>query len=445
MHFKFTFKTLLFMATNAELLERRKKVVPNGVGIFNTATATSASGSIVINAEGRELIDFAGGIGVLNTGHCPEPVVKAIQDQAATLIHTCFNVATYDLYMELAQELIDLFPHGKQTKVMLTSTGAESVENAIKIARQATKRKAVISFTDGFHGRSMMAMTLTSKASYKYNCGPFAPEVYRIQYPNYYRYNDGLDMEQFVNRETKRLRESLINVVDPHNVAAVIIELVQGEGGFVAAPIDYIKELRKVCDEFGMMLIFDEVQTGFGRTGKWAAYHHYDVVPDLSTWAKSMGGGMPIGCVIGRADVMDGAALGTIGGTYLGNPVCCAASLANIRYMKEIDINKKANHVGDIIRKRFDEMKKKHKAIGEVRGIGAMLALALVKDGNPWEPEDGLCHDLIEACAERGLILLSAGTYKNIIRILSPLTISDELLNKGLNILDEELTRLTQS
>ena len=391
----------------------------------------SASNAVVKDAEGRELIDFAGGIGVLNSGHCPEPVVKAIQDQAAKLIHTCFNVATYDVYMDLAEELIDLFPHGDSTKVMLTTTGAESVENAIKIARQYTKRKAVIAFTDGFHGRTMMAMTLTSKTSYKLNCGPFAPEVYRIQYPNYYRYNDGLSEEAFVERETKRLRESLINVVDPNNVAAVIIELVQGEGGFVQAPKAYIKRLREICDEFGILLIFDEVQTGFGRTGKWAAYEHYGVTPDLSTWAKSMGGGMPIGCVMGKAKVMDGALPGTIGGTYLGNPVCAAAAIANIRYMKEIDINAKAEHVAGIIRSRFNEMKEKHAVIGEVRGLGAMLAIALVKNNNPWEPEEELTKKLIQACADRGLILLSAGTYKNIIRILSPLTISDDLLNKG--------------
>ncbi len=433
------------MSANSDLLERRKKVVPNGVGIFNTATAVSANNATVLDAEGKELIDFAGGIGVLNSGHCPEPVVKAIQDQASKLIHTCFNVATYDLYMELAEELIDLFPHGDATKVMLTTTGAESVENAIKIARQYTKRKAVIAFTDGFHGRTMMAMTLTSKTSYKFNCGPFAPEVYRIQYPNYFRYNDGLSKDEFIERETKRLRESLINVVDPNNVAAIILELVQGEGGFVPAPVEYVKELRKVADEFGIVLIFDEVQTGFGRTGKWAAYEHYGVTPDLSTWAKSMGGGMPIGCVMGRAEVMDGAAPGTIGGTYLGNPVCAAAALANIRYMREIDINAKAEHVGGIIRKRFEEMQAKHDCIGEVRGLGAMLAIALVKNKNAWEPEDELTGKLIKACSERGLILLSAGTYKNIIRILSPLTISDEQLNRGLDILDEELTRLTNS
>lgn len=430
------------MSANADLFEKRKKYVPNGVGVFNKSTAASGKGSVITDAEGRELIDFAGGIGVLNSGHCPEPVVKAIQEQAGKLIHTCFNVATYDLYMELCQELVRLFPHGDQTKVMLTTTGAESVENAIKIARQYTKRKAVIAFTDGFHGRSMMAMTLTSKTAYKSNCGPFAPEVYRIQYPNYYRYNDGLSREKFIERETNRLRESLINVVDPGNVAAIIIELVQGEGGFVAAPKEYIRELRKVCDEYGIVLIFDEVQTGFGRTGKWGAYQHYDVTPDLSTWAKSMGAGMPIGCVMGRAEVMDGAGPGTIGGTYLGNPVCCAAAIANIRYMKEIDINAKAENIGGIIRKRFDAMKEKYEIIGEVRGLGAMLAIALVRNNNPWEPEEQLTRELIDACADRGLILLSAGTYKNIIRILSPLTISEELLIKGLDILEEELNRL---
>ena len=433
------------MMSNADLMARRKALVPNGIGIFNPSTAASAEGAIVIDNEGRELIDFAGGIGVLNTGHCPEPVVEAIKTQSEKLIHACFNVATYDVYMELAQELVDLFPHGEQTKVMLTTTGAESVENVIKIARQYTKRKAIIAFTDGFHGRSMMAMTLTSKASYKLNCGPFAPEVYRIQYPNYFRYNDGLSEDEFITRETRRLRESLINVVDPNNVAAIIIELVQGEGGFVAAPKEYIHELRKICDEFGIMLIFDEVQTGFGRTAKWAAYQHYDVLPDLSTWAKSMGAGMPIGAVMGRAEIMDSAAAGTIGGTYLGNPICCAAAIANIRYMKAIDINSKAEHVGKIIRSRFNEMKEKHSCIGEVRGIGAMLAIALVKDGDPWAPEVELTGKLITSCAERGLILLSAGTYKNIIRVLSPLIISDELLHRGLDIIDEELTRLTNS
>ncbi len=425
--------------------ERRKSVVPRGVGVFNPATAVSAANAIVRDANGRELIDFAGGIGVQNSGHCPEPVVEAICKQAQQLIHTCFNVATYEVYMELAEELISLFPHGDQTKVMLTTTGAESVENAVKIARQHTGRGAVVAFTDGFHGRSMMAMTLTSKVSYKLGCGPFAPEVYHLQYPNYPRYNDGLNPEQFVARETRRLRESLINRVDPKNVAAVIIELVQGEGGFVVAPAAYVRELRRLCDEFGIVLIIDEVQSGFGRTSKWGAYQHYDITPDLSVWAKSMGAGMPIGCVMGRADIMDSALPGTIGGTYLGNPVCAAAALANIRYMKEIDINAKAAHVGAMVRNRFEDMLSRIPVIGDVRGLGAMLAFSLVKDTPGREPDAELTRKLVHACHDRGLILLSAGVHGNVIRVLSPLTISDEHLTRGLDILDEELGRLARA
>lgn len=429
--------------SSEELFARRKELVTNGVGVFNPSTAVSAKGAIITNAEGKELIDFGGGIGVLNSGHCPEPVVQAIQEQAAKLIHTCFNVATYDVYMDLAQELIDLFPHGEKTKVMLTTSGAESVENAIKIARQATKRQGIICFSDAFHGRTMMAMSLTAKPAYKYNCGPFAPEVYRFRFPNYFRYGRGLEYDQFVDREIKLLRESLMATLDPNNCAAIIVEPVQGEGGFVPMPQAYMRELRKICDEFGIMLILDEVQSGFGRTGKWAAYQHYDVTPDLSIWAKSMGGGMPIGCVIGKAEIMDAVSPGTIGGTYPGNPVCAAAALANIRYMKDIDICKLGEQVGEKCWARFESLKTKCPEIGEVRGLGAMVAIALVKNGDPFQPDAELCHNLMMACADRGLIILSAGTHKNVIRILSPLVITDEQLEQGLDIIEEELLRLT--
>lgn len=425
------------------LFQWRKEVVTNGVSVFNPSTAVSAKGAIITNADGQELIDFGGGIGVLNSGHCPEPVVKAIQEQAAKLIHTCFNVATYDVYMKLADELIELFPHGEKTKVMLTGSGAESVENAIKIARQATKKQGIICFTDAFHGRTMMAMTLTAKPAYKYNCGPFAPEVYRFRYPNHFRYGKGLSYDDFVKREITLLRESLMTTVDPNNCAAIIVEPVLGEGGFVPMPKAYMNELRTICDEFGILLILDEVQSGFGRTGKWAAYQHYDVTPDLSTWAKSMGGGMPIGCVIGKAEIMDAAQPGTIGGTYPGNPVCAAAALANIKYMKEIDINSLGQKVGDICRTRFESLREKCSEIGEVRGLGAMIAFPLVEDGDPWKPAAKLCNDLMHACAKRGLILLSAGTHKNVIRVLSPLVITEDQLNAGLTIIEEELMTLT--
>ena len=338
-------KDLLSFKKTEALIERRKAVVARGVSVFVASSSVEGHDATIIDADGNELIDFGGGIGVVNAGHCPAPVVKAIQDQAARLIHSSFNISTYELYLELCEKLVSLFPHGSDTKVMLTNTGAESVENAIKIARQATKRSAVLCFSDAFHGRTMMAMTLTSKIDYKINCGPFAPEVYRMPFPNYYHEGKGMSEDDFVEQELQKLHDATHTLVDPNNVAAVIIELVQGEGGFNVAPQKYVEGLREFCDKFGIMLIFDEVQSGFCRTGKWAAYEHYGVTPDISTWAKSMGSGMPIGAVIGKAEVMDGAAVGTIGGTYPGNPVCCAAAVATIKYMEEIDLNNKANEI----------------------------------------------------------------------------------------------------
>ena len=428
-------------ATKA-LIERRKKVVADGVGIFVPSSAKSAKNGLITDYDSNELIDFAGGIGVLNAGHCPKPIVKAIQEQAEKLIHACFNISTYEPYVELCEKLVELFPHGENTKVMLTNTGSESVENAIKIARQATKRSAIICYGDAFHGRSMMAMSLTSKVNYKIGCGPFAPEVYRVPFPNLYKYGNSLSEDQFVNQEIQRLEETMSGAVDSDDVAAIIIEVVQGEGGFYAAPREYIRQLREFCDKRGIMLIFDEVQSGFGRTGKWAAYQHYDVVPDLSTWAKSMGSGMPIGAVIGRAEIMDKALPGTIGGTYPGNPVCCASALATIQYMEDQDVNSRAMTLSRIVSDRFQHMKNKCGAINDVRGLGAMQAVEFVHNNDRRKPNSELVSKLTAACLERGLIILSAGSNKNIIRILSPLTISDELLNCGLDIIEEELLKL---
>lgn len=427
-----------FKSNSEKLLERRKAVVANGVGVFNTATVKSAKGAIIIDSDGKEWIDFAGGIGVVNAGHCPESVVKAIQDQAAKYIHTSFNVVTYEPYIELCEKLAEILPHGEKTKAMLVSTGAEAVENAIKIARQATKRQAVVCYTGAFHGRTMMAMTLTSKIDYKLNCGPFAPEVYRLPFPNYYRYNRKGDMDQFVEWELKRLHESMRNMVDPGNVAAIIMEPVQGEGGINPAPEKYLKGLREFCDEHGIMLIFDEVQSGFGRTGNWASWQQYGVTPDISTYAKSLGSGMPIAAILGKADIMDAAAPGTIGGTYIGNPVCCAAALATIAYMEEVDLNKKGVEVGKQTRNRLEKLQEKCPQIGDVRGLGAFLAVEFVKNGDPRQPDGELTGKIVKACAERGLVLLSAGTHKNVLRILSPLVITEKQLDEGLSILEEE-------
>ncbi|QPH39691.1 aspartate aminotransferase family protein [Pedobacter endophyticus] len=430
-------------AKSEALLARRRNAVANGVGVFNTATVQSAKGAIIIDVDGNELIDFTGGIGVINAGHCPQPVIDAITQQAQKYIHTSFNVVTYEPYIALCEKLNSIFPHGGKGKTMLVSTGAEAVENAIKIAKQATKRSAVICYTGAFHGRTLMAMTLTSKTSYANGCGPFAPEVYRIDYPDFYKNGAGKAESEFVVNELQKLEEFFKTNVSHQDVAAIIIELVQGEGGFTVAPKAYITGLRKICDKYGIVLIFDEVQTGFGRTAAWGAVEHFDVQPDISTWAKSMGSGLPIGAVIGRQEVMDAAAPGTVGGTYIGNPLACAASLATIKYMEEINLNEKAKNVGNIVSKRFDKLKSQYPQIGEVRGLGAMLAMEFVKNNNPQQPDTELCTKLVEACAEKGLIVISAGLYKNVLRILVPLVISEELLNKGLDIIEGELTKLT--
>lgn len=426
-----------------EIINRRKAVVANGVSVFVPTSAVSASGATIIDLDGNELIDFSGGIGVNNAGHCPPPVVKAIQDQAAKLIHAGINISTYEPYLELCEKLVQLLPHGENTKVMLTNTGAEAVENAIKIARQATKRSAVLCYSEAFHGRSMMAMTLTSKINYKLDCGPFAPEVYRLPFPNFYHKGNGMTEYEFAEQELQKLHDATHHLVDPNAVAAIIIEIVQGEGGFNIAPKRYIEGLREFCDEFGIMLIFDEVQSGFCRTGKWGSYEHFDVIPDISTWAKSLGSGMPIGAVIGKQEVMDAAAVGTIGGTYPGNPVCCAAAIATLNYMEEINLNQRAQEVAKIVSERFHKLKKKCSSIGDIRELGAMQALEFVENNDPAAPDSETVAQLTKACLKRGLILLSAGTHKNVIRILSPLVISDELLNRGLDIIEEELLKIT--
>lgn len=428
-----------------ELLDRRKNIVANGVGVFNTATVHDAKGAIITDVDGNELIDFAGGIGVVNAGHCPEPVVEAIREQAGKYLHTSFNVVTYEPYIKLCEELAEILPHGDKTKVMLISTGAEAVENAIKIARQATQRPAVLCFSEAYHGRTLMAMSLTSKVNYKFSSGPFAPEVYRLPFPNFYKHPGQETMDEFVDNELRRLHESAQNLVDVKSVAAIIIEPIQGEGGFNPIPKRYLEGLRSFCDEHGVMLILDEVQSGFCRTGHWASWQHYGVQPDLSTYAKSMGSGLPIAAVVGKAEIMDAALPGTIGGTYIGSPVCCAAALATIQYMKDINLNERAVRIGEIVMERIQHLQEEVTEIGDVRGIGAMIGIEFIKDQNPNSPHTELCDKIVKGCAEEGLILLSAGTYKNVVRILSPLVITDEELNKGLDILEKQILKHTQS
>ena len=425
------------LSQTAALYEKRKQLVPNALGIFNPSSISAAKGAIITDADGRQLIDFAGGIGVINAGHCPEPVVAAIKEQADKFLHACFNVSIYEQYLDAAEKMIAVLPHGEQTKIMFTNSGAEAVENAIKIARQATKREAIICFSQAFHGRTLLAATLTSKVGYKTGFGPYAPEVYRIDFPAYDYYNGPLNEDDFSLWHIEKLKSFFHHYVPASNVAAIIVEPVQGEGGFHVLPKKYMSELRALCDASGILLILDEVQTGFGRTGKWAAFHHYDIIPDLSTWAKSMGSGMPVGAVMGKASVMDNINAGTIGGTYLGNAMCCVAVSATIDYMQTIDLNARGTQVGNIIRSRFNALKNKFpNNISCVRGLGAMMAFELSVDGDYNQPDTATTKLLAQRCYENGLIVLTAGVHGNIIRNLAPLVITDEELNKGLDIIE---------
>ena len=431
------------MNNTDKLYERRKKSVPNALGIFNPSSIQSAKGAIIIDADGRELIDFAGGIGVNNAGHGLPEIIEAIQKQAEKFIHASFNVSVYEQYMDLTEKLCEILPHGESTKAMLTLSGAESVENAIKIARAVTGKAGIICYDGSFHGRTMMAMTLTSNVKYKEGAGPYAPEVYRLEYPYYNnKIQKRMTLDEFDELMIMKLHKTFSSTVSISQTAAIILELVQGEGGFTVASKGYVQYLRKFCTENNIMLIFDEVQSGFGRTGKWAAYEHYDVVPDLSTWAKSMGGGMPIGCVIGKQEIMDAIKPGLIGGTYLGNPLSCVASLASINYMQKNNINDAGIKVGKIVYDRFIKWQTLYpNNITDVRGLGAMLAIEFT---NPKTgiPDGEAAKAIVNKCLEKGLIIITSGTYGNCIRILSPLFIEDEILENGLNILEETIKEI---
>lgn len=426
------------MSKTEELLRRRDAVVSRGVGRLNGIAVETAEGATLTDADGRKLIDFATGIGVMGVGHGHPEVVDAIVAQARKLQHACIHVATYEPYVALCEKLAEKFPHGAKTKVQLINSGAEAVENAIKIARQATGRGAVICFTEAFHGRTLLCLTLTSKVGYKTGAGPFAPEVYRLPYPNYYRYGDGLTPQAFVERELTRFRQALVNTVPPSQVAAVILEVVQGEGGFVPCPGDYLRGLRKLCDEHGIMLICDEVQSGFCRTGRWSAYEHHGVTPDLSTWAKALGGGLPISAVIGKAEIMDKAQPGTLGGTYGGNPIACAAALAAIGVMEKQGLASRAEAVGTRIKKRLLGLKERCPLVGDVRGMGAMMAMELVLERDPLKPATAAVAEIVKGCLARGVLIITAGAASNIVRLLPPLTIPDAELEQGLDVLVEE-------
>lgn len=426
---------------SGSLIARRVAVVSNGVGMFSgEVTAASASGARIVDVDGNSFIDFAGGIGVMNVGHCNPEVVAAVREQAGKLLHACIHIATYEPYVALCEQLVRLLPHDGPTKAMLVNSGAEAVENAVKIARQATGRAAIVCFEGAFHGRTLLGMTLTDKSAYKRGSGPFAPEIYRVPFPNAFREGRRDDVDAMVADHLRRFEERFVEgPVPAEHIAAVILEPVQGEGGFIIAPPSFLRGLRAICDRHGILLIYDEVQSGFCRTGRWAAYQHSGVAPDLSTWAKSMGGGLPIGAVVGRAVIMDGAKPGTIGGTFGGNPVSCAASLAALHVMERDDFNAKARHIGDIARARMFDLQRRCRLVGDVRGVGAMIAIELCHDGDPKRPASDVCAAAAARCRAAGVLVIKAGAFGNIIRLLSPLIIDEADLQHGLDVIESAI------
>jgi len=427
------------------LAAERNVHIPRGAYQVTPVVIAHAEGAVITDVDGNTFIDFAGGIGVMNVGHSNAKVVQALKEQLEHFTHACFHVTMYEPYIQLARRLNELVPGDLAKKTLFLNSGAEAVENAVKIARAYTGRPAVICFEHAFHGRTLLGMSLTSKVDpYKRGFGPFAPEVYRVPFPYCYRcplemeyHNCGVDCFSL-------LEQAFVNRVADDSVATIIIEPVVGEGGFIVTPLGYMKKLRQLCDEKGILLIADEVQTSFGRTGKLFAIEHYDVAPDLLVTAKSLAAGLPLSSVTGRAEVMDAPQIGGLGGTYGGNPLACVAALAVLDVITEQYLPSRVQQIGVQIRARFQAMKERYPLIGEVRGLGAMMALELVADRETKAPAKEAAGKVAQRCHSHGLILLTAGTHGNVIRILTPLCITDGQLAEGLDILEEVLSDVNE-
>ncbi|OUL86878.1 4-aminobutyrate--2-oxoglutarate transaminase [Paraburkholderia hospita] len=417
---------------NAELKSRKDAATPRGVGVMCDFYAARAENAELWDVEGRRYIDFAAGIAVCNTGHRHPKIVEAVRAQLDNFTHTAYQIVPYASYVELAEKINQRAPGDYPKKTAFFTTGAEAVENAIKIARAATGRPGVIAFTGGFHGRTMMGMALTGKvAPYKLNFGPFPGDVFHAPFPN--------PLHGVTTADSLKAIEFLFKAdIDPKRVAAIIFEPVQGEGGFYPAPAEFVRALRKLCNEHGILLIADEVQTGFARTGKLFAMHHYDVVPDLMTMAKSLAGGMPLSGVVGRADVMDAAAPGGLGGTYAGNPLAVASALAVLDIIDEEKLCERAVLLGDRLKARLTALQAEVPQIADVRGPGAMIAVEFCKPGTS-DADADFTKRVQTRALERGLLLLVCGVYSNVVRFLFPLTVQDAVFDEALSILEEVL------
>jgi 4-aminobutyrate aminotransferase / (S)-3-amino-2-methylpropionate transaminase / 5-aminovalerate transaminase len=416
-----------------EILERERRAVARPLIVHEPIVADRARGSTITDVDGNTFVDFVGGVGVANVGHNHPRVLEAISEQLDRFLHTDFTVIPYESYVELAERLGSLAPISGETRGAFFNAGAEAVENAVKLARLYTKRQGVIAFDGAFHGRTWMALTMTSKTHpYKRGLGPFAPEVYRTPFPNPYRGPDSATA-------LRALERLFVTHVSAEHVAAIVFEPQQGEGGFIPAAPEFVEGLRRICDEHGIVLVADEVQTGFGRTGRMFAMEHFSVEPDLMIVAKSLAGGLPLSGVIGRAEIMDGPHSGAIGGTFIGNPVALAAALAVLDVYEEEELVARAQVLGEALRARMLDWQARWPRIGDVRGLGAMLAIELVRDPSTKEPAPELVVRVVEEALQRGVILLKAGVDGNCIRFLGPLTTSDAELEDGLHAWEDAL------
>jgi 4-aminobutyrate aminotransferase/(S)-3-amino-2-methylpropionate transaminase len=416
-----------------EILDRKDRVIADPLSIYLPVMIERGEGATLTDVDGNTFIDFTGGVGCLNVGHAHPRVVEAVQEQAAKFFHTDFTIVPYETYVTLAERLVATAPISGPAKVAFFNAGTEAVENAVKFARAYTKRPAVIAFEGGFHGRTLLSLSLTSKTHpYKAGLGPFAPEVYRLPFAQDYRGPRAAEA-------LAALERAFVTSVAAETVAAIVVEPVQGEGGFVVAPPEFLEGLRRICDDNGIVLVVDEVQTGYGRTGKMWGIEHYDVEPDLMTIAKSIAAGLPLSGVIGKAEIMDAPGDSAIGGTYVGNPVAQAAALAVLDVFEDESLVERAGQIGETIRGRMQTWQQRWDAIGDVRGLGAMLAIELVHDRATKDPAPELASAVVDAASERGLLLLKSGIYSNCIRVLVPLVISEGELDEALGVWEDAL------
>ncbi len=424
-----------------DLMARREAAVPRGPAHATPIFAACAEGAVIEDVDGNRYIDFAGGIGCLNFGHRAPRVLSAVREQLDKFLHVCFSVTPYEGYIAVAEKLNALTPGRFAKKTLLVNSGAEAVENAIKIARAFTKRPAVICFEDAFHGRTLLSMSLTSKTHpYKAGFEPFASDIYRIPFAYPYRNTPGTSAAAFAHY----LADAFKRVVAPESVAALIVEPVLGEGGFIVPPKDYFRLLQEICRKHGILFIADEVQSGIGRTGKWFASEHFGIEPDLITAAKSLGGGFPLAAVTGRAEIMDASGVGSLGGTFGGNPVSCAASLAALETIEKDGLLARSTIIGRRFEERARSWQRKWPLIGEVRGLGGMCAIELVRDAQTREPADTETKEIAGFCYEHGLITITAGTFNNVMRILMPLVITDEQFDEGMGVLEAAIAMVAE-